>query len=164
MTGPSSVAVHPRVQPYEGDRRALRASFELAEDSSAALDAYLDEGRVLVALIDEQVVGHLQAVPTARTDQIEIKNMAVLTSHQGRGIGRALITSLVDRLADEPVTTLLVATAAADVDNLRFYQRCGFRMRSIERDAFTEATGYDAGIVIDGIELRDRVWLDRSLR
>ena len=59
--------------------------------------------------------------------------------------------------------TLTVATAAADVGNLRFYQRLGFRMRSIERDAFTPATGYEPGIVIDGIELRDRVWLDLDL-
>jgi hypothetical protein len=32
---------------------------------------------------------------------------------------------------------LPAATAAADTGNLRFYQRQGFRMRSIERDAFT---------------------------
>jgi hypothetical protein len=59
------------------------------------------------------------------------------------------------------VTTVLVATAAADIGNLRFYQRQGFRMRSVERDAFTPATGYPPGLLIDGIELRDRVWLDR---
>ena len=36
-------------------------------------------------------------------------------------------------------------------------------MRSIERDAFTAATGYPPGLCIDGIELRDRVWLDRAV-
>jgi hypothetical protein len=60
--------------------------------------------------------------------------------------------------------TLVVATAAADIGNLRFYQRLGFRLRSIERDAFTPAIGYPPGLEIDGIELRDRVWLDLSLR
>jgi hypothetical protein len=65
--------------------------------------------------------------------------------------------------AAESVTTLLVATAAADIGNLRFYQRQGFRMRSVERDAFTPATGYPPGLLIDGIELRDRVWLDRTV-
>jgi hypothetical protein len=63
----------------------------------------------------------------------------------------------------EAVTTILVATAAADIGNLRFYQRQGFRMRSVERDAFTPATGYPPGLLIDGIELRDRVWLDRAV-
>jgi hypothetical protein len=57
----------------------------------------------------------------------------------------------------------LVATAAADVDNLRFYQRVGFRMRSIERDAFTAATGYDPETNVGGIKLRDRVRLDLRL-
>ena len=58
---------------------------------------------------------------------------------------------------------MVVATAAADIGNLRFYQRQGFRMRSVEPDAFTADTGYPDGIVIDGIPLRDRVWLARAL-
>jgi hypothetical protein len=36
-------------------------------------------------------------------------------------------------------------------------------MRSVERDAFTAATGYAPETSIDGIELRDRVWLDLDL-
>jgi hypothetical protein len=58
---------------------------------------------------------------------------------------------------------MIVATAAADIENLCFYQRLGFRMRSIERDAFTPERGYPAGTLVDGIELRDRVWLDQGL-
>jgi hypothetical protein len=48
---------------------------------------------------------------------------------------------------------IVVATAAADIANLRF---CLRRMRGGERDAFTAETGYPPG-------LRDRVWLDRSV-
>jgi hypothetical protein len=36
-------------------------------------------------------------------------------------------------------------------------------MRAIERDAFTPAAGYPPGVRIAGIDLRHRVWLDRSL-
>ena len=43
------------------------------------------------------------------------------------------------------------------------YQRLGFRMRSVERDAFTPANGYPPGLEVGGIELRDRVWLDLRL-
>ncbi|CAO5183294.1 hypothetical protein FAIPA1_510010 [Frankia sp. AiPs1] len=157
------MTITPRIHQHQGERRALRALFELAEDSATQLDAYLDQGQVLVALLDDQVVGHLQVVPTAHPERIELKNMAVLPAYQGQGVGRALVESLVERLADVPVTALLVATAAADLDNLRFYQRCGFRFRSVERDAFTAATGYPADIVVDGIALRDRVWLDLHL-
>jgi hypothetical protein len=37
-------------------------------------------------------------------------------------------------------------------------------MLSIDRDAFTPATGYEDGVEIDGVALRDRVWLDLPLR
>jgi hypothetical protein len=56
-----------------------------------------------------------------------------------------------------------VATAGADVGNLRFYQRVGFRMLSVERDVFTEAAGYPPALEVDGIPLLDRVWFDRVL-
>ena len=152
-----------RIELHSGDRDGLRPLFELAEDSAAELDSYIGAGRVLVARSGSEVIGHLQLTGTGDPGQAEIKNMAVTESRQGQGIGRRLVQAAVDLVAAEAVTTLLVATAAADIGNLRFYQRQGFRMRSVERDAFTPATGYPAGLLIDGIELRDRVWLDRAV-
>jgi len=151
------------VVEHTGPRGELRPLFELAEDSAAALDAYLGEGRVLVAVLDGEFVGHLQLTETGDPAVLEVKNMAVATGHQGRGIGRALMAGALAAAREAGAATLVVATAAADVGNLRFYQRLGFRMRSIERDAFTPATGYEPGLHIDGIELRDRVWLDRPV-
>jgi hypothetical protein len=90
-------------------------------------------GHAIVARDGDAVVGHVQLTETGDASALELKNMA-----------------------------MLVATATADIGNLRFYQRQGFRMRAIERDAFTVATGYHDE-VIDGIPVRDRVWLDRAL-
>ena len=151
-----------RVVEHTGPRAELRSLFELAEDSAPELDAYIDAGRVLVALDGGDIVGHLQ-VTDAAPSEAEVKNMAVVPTHQGRGIGRELMTAAIALARDEGRAPLVVATAAADVGNLRFYQRLGFRMRSIERDAFTPATGYEPGLMADAIELRDRVWLDLSL-
>ena len=61
-------------------------------------------------------------------------------------------------------STIAVATAAADTGNLRFYQLAGFRLRTIERDAFTPGNGYPRDWMVDGIPLRDRVWLDLPVR
>jgi ribosomal protein S18 acetylase RimI-like enzyme len=151
-----------RIEEYDGPRSSLRFLFELAEDSPRQLDSYLDAGRVLVARSGGRIVGHLQLVPTGQADQAEIKNMAVLEEFRGQGIGRALVEVALRLLADAQVRDVLVGTAAADVGNLRFYQRCGFRLRSIEPDAFTPATGYPDPIRIDGIPLWDRVWLARD--
>ena len=153
---------HIRLEIHTGSRDELRTLFELAEDSPAALDTYRHLGRIIVAERDGEVIGHLQLVDIG-PGRVELKNMAVREAVQGRGVGRRLVRAAVELAAAESATEMLVATAAADLGNLRFYQRQGFRLRSIERDAFTAATGYPPGIRIDGIELRDRVWLDRPL-
>jgi predicted N-acetyltransferase YhbS len=151
------------IREHAGPRAGLRPLFELAEDSALQLDGYVDAGRVLVACDGDRVVGHLQLIDVADDGAAEIKSMAVDPALQGRGIGRALIAAAVARARDEGRAALVVATATADIGNLRFYQRLGFRMRAIERDAFTPATGYPPDLQADGIPVRDRVWLDLPL-
>src|SRR4051812_9541541 len=114
---------------YTGDRRTLRPLFELAEDSPTELDGYLDRGRVLLARVDGEAVGHLQLVEAGLGTAAELKNMAVREDQQGRGIGHRLVRAARALLTAEGAATLTVATATADVGNLRFYQRQGFRMR-----------------------------------
>lgn len=160
---PGGAPVAIRIAEHHGPRTGLRALFELAEDSAQALDAYMDEGRVLVALDREHVVAHVQITETGRAHELEIKNIAVDASMRGRGVGRSLVEATVALARAERRTALVVATATADIDNLRFYQGLGFRMRSVERDAFTEENGYPANLEIGGIALRDRIWLDRTV-
>jgi predicted N-acetyltransferase YhbS len=148
---------------HAGSRDELRQLFEEAEDSQLQLDSYVDLGRVLVARRGGSIVGHLQLVPTDRPGVVELKNMAVLPAYRGSGVGHALVAEALTRSAAEGFTCMLVATGAADVGNLRFYQRCGFRFLSVERDAFTPETGYPEGILVDGIPLRDRVWLSQEM-
>jgi ribosomal protein S18 acetylase RimI-like enzyme len=162
----NAIAADPagiRVDRYTGPRTELRWLFEMAEDSATQLDAYIDAGEVLVALDGDRVLGHLQLMDAHDAQQSEIKNMAVERFYRGRGIGRRLIEAAVELAQARHRSRLVVATAAADIGNLRFYQRTGFRLRSIERDAFTTATGYPPHATIEGIDLRDRVWLDLDL-
>jgi GNAT superfamily N-acetyltransferase len=156
-----TLAIH--VERHTGPREGLQPLFELAEDSPTQLASYLNSGRVLVAVHADHLLGHLQLTESELASELEIKNIAVLQAHRHRGIGRALVAAAIELARDESRSALVVATAAADVDNLRFYQRMGFRMRSIERDAFTPRTGYDPEASVDGITLRDRVWLDLRL-
>ena len=151
------------IRRYEEDRETLRPLFRLADDSEQAIDGYLHEGEVLTAVDGDAIVGHLQLVPSAEHRAEELKSMAVIEPRRGAGVGRALVEEAVRRCRDRGARRLLVSTAAASVGDLRFYQRVGFRMLSIERDAFVPGTGYPDEILIEGIPLRDRVWLDRDL-
>jgi GNAT superfamily N-acetyltransferase len=145
-----------RIRLYDGDRETLRPLFREADDSDRAIDGYIAKGDLLVVEEDGDVVGLLLLVGE------EIKSLAVVEARRGAGIGRALVEHAVRRARKAGAKRLLVSTAAADTGNLRFYQRAGFRMLRVDRDVFTPQNGY-AGIVIDGIPLRDQVWLDREL-
>jgi len=149
------------IREHSGPRDELRELFALAEDAPERLAAYLGRGRVLVAVDDGRVVGHVQLVDAP--GGVELLTLAVAEDRQGEGIGRALVERAIEACRDAGVETLCVATAAASTGNLRFYQRLGFRMLRVERDAFTVADGYPAGLEIEGIPLRDRVWLSLEL-
>ena len=152
-----------RIRLYDGDREALRHLFREADDSDREIDRYMHAGEILVADEGGEILGQLLLIPTTEPDDApEVKSLAVVESRRGAGIGRALIEHAARRSRDRGASRLLVSTAAASTGDLRFYQRVGFRMLRVERDVFGPEQGYD-GILIDGIPLRDRVWLDRAL-
>jgi GNAT superfamily N-acetyltransferase len=148
---------------FDGDRETLRTLFRMADDSDQEIDRYLLTGDILIAVEDGALVGHLLLADSQADGTVELKSMAVTDTRRGHGIGRALVEEAVRRSRARGARRLIVATAAADTGNLRFYQRLNFRMLRIERDAFGAAAGYAAGTHIDGIPLRDRVWLDRDV-
>ena len=148
---------------YAGDRMRLRSLFELAEDSPRRLEASIQRGRVLVATDNGQIIGYLQLTESDMADEAELLSMVVAEHRQRGGLGRALVERAIAECRADGVRSLIVATASADTGNLRFYQRLGFRPLRVERDAFTAADGYPEGFTVEGIPLRDRVWLDLTL-
>lgn len=151
-----------RVLIFEGDRAVLRPLFREADDSERAIDGYLQAGEIFVAEDRGEIVGELQLVD-GESGEVELKSLAVLDNRRGGGVGSALVAAAVERSREHGIRRMTVSTAAADTGNLRFYQLQGFRMLRVERDAFGPDQGYVEGIVIDGIPLRDRIWLDREL-
>jgi len=149
------------VEEYVGPHRDLEWSFREADDSDQQLDSYIDLGRVWVARTsDGEIVGHLQAVARDES-RWEVVNTAVAEHVRGQGFGRALLDRAVDEARSAGVARVILATATADIGNLRFYQRCGFRMTRVVQDAFGPHTGYLEPIEIDGIPMRDQVWFER---
>jgi GNAT superfamily N-acetyltransferase len=144
------------VELYHGARADVRSLFEHADDSPAQIDAYIDLGEVLVVRSNQQIAGHLQLI--ADGTQWEIKSVAVIDRERGQGIGTALVRAALNRACAAGARPVVVATATADIDNLRFYQRLGFRMDRIERDAFSAERGYPDDLKVDGMRVRDRVW------
>lgn len=167
-------ALELRVERYEGDRSLLRPLLLLADDSEQEIASYLPEGVMFVARQVSgagelgEIVGHLLLTDASgagaeAAGALELKSMAVAERLQGKGGGRLLVEAAIAHCRARGARLLLVATAAAGIGQLRFYQRLGFRMLRVERDAFGPHNGYPEGIVLEGIPLRDRVWFSMEL-
>ncbi|MEO6602908.1 MAG: GNAT family N-acetyltransferase [Polyangiaceae bacterium] len=161
------------IELFGGLRSELLPLFRQADDSSIQISSYLELGEVLVAWCEHQLVGQVQLVRMAgvlnRPGEVvgasadwELKSLAVSEAWRARGIGSALLCAALDRAFDAGADRVVVATATADIDNLRFYQRHGLRMDRVERDVFTVECGYPSALECDGIPVRDRIWF--SLR
>ena len=151
------------IERYDEDRDVLLPLFALADDSAAQISSYLRQGDLLVARDGGQIVGHVQIIETGEAGVFELKSVAVCQARQGEGLGRALVAAAVTHCRERNGRSLIVSTATADIGNLRFYQRQGFRMTRIVQDAFGPSTGYPDGVLVDGIPLRDRVFFERDL-
>ncbi len=152
--GPQHAREAVEIEPFRGPRSELLSLFVQADDSPAEISSYINLGEVLIARSAQGIVGHVQVIAGA---DWEIKSVAVIEKRRGQGIGTALVRAALDRAFSAGASCVLVATATADIDNLRFYQRLGFRMDRVERDAFSAERGYPS-LEIDDIPLRDRVW------
>jgi GNAT superfamily N-acetyltransferase len=151
------------VESFHGLRADLLPLFAEADDSSLEIATYIELGEILVARRGQQLIGHVQIIAFA--DVWEIKSLAVVEKGRGQGIGVGLARAALARAFSAGARRVEVATGTADIGNIRFYQRLGFRMDRIERDVFTVDRGYPI-LEVDGIPLRDRVWfsIDASER
>ena len=129
------------------DCAAIRAVNEAAFGGSEEADlveALRPEGAVLLSLVaefDGQVVGHILfsrmwiESPTGRIPAVALAPVAVLPSHQRRGVGAALIGRGLDRLRGAGERIVIV------VGHPAYYPRFGFsseRARAIEQPFGTD--------------------------
>jgi ribosomal protein S18 acetylase RimI-like enzyme len=94
---------------------------------------------------------------------VELKAVAVDAARHGQGVGKRMLAAVLADLKRRGVTHVVVGTGNSGIGQLSYYQKAGFRLRSIERDFFSPARGYPEGLEENGIPLRDMVWMDQEL-
>jgi ribosomal protein S18 acetylase RimI-like enzyme len=150
------------IRLHEGSRDVLHALFAEADDSKRQIASYRELGEILVAVIKGAIVGHAQLVESGEPGTFEVKSLAVDARHRSRGIGAALIQEACAHCTRHGGRRLVVATAAASIAALKFYQRQGFRIHHVIRDFYAPERGYRS-LELNGIPLRDEVILDLDL-
>jgi ribosomal protein S18 acetylase RimI-like enzyme len=151
----------PEIELYEGPREALAWLFAEADDSESQIASYIDLGDVFVAARGGRIVGHAQVVET-EAGAFELKSLAVEEHSRSQGIGSALVQAALAHCRGRDARLLVVATAAASIEALKFYQRQGFRISRVIRDFYVPERGYRP-IELNGIPLLDEVILDIAL-
>jgi ribosomal protein S18 acetylase RimI-like enzyme len=151
-----------RAVPSGPARRALIPLIRLAEDSESQIESAIDEGTAYVVHEGDTAIGVVLVLEHA-DDARELRYVAIAESHQRRGIGRMMLADVRAAEAARGTARLIVGTSCADTGNLDFYQRCGYRLLSIERDYFTPARGYPPDFVLNGLPAVDIVWMDMEL-
>ena len=143
-------------------RRALLPLIRLADDSESQIESAIDDGTAYVVEDGAPPIGVVLVLDHAEGER-ELRYVAIATSHQRKGLGRAMLADVGEAERERRTQRLLVGTSCADTGNLDFYQRCGYRLLSIERDYFTPARGYPPDFVINGLPAIDMVWMDQQL-
>jgi ribosomal protein S18 acetylase RimI-like enzyme len=126
------------------------------------LDADEGEERIRAVLLDPTCTAYagwlddqLAGAAVVRWEEnapSEILYIEVVATLRGRGYGKLILRALQGELLVRGGRSLLVGTANAALENIAFYQKCGFRMYEIRRDYFAYI---QPPVFEHGIQLRD---------
>jgi ribosomal protein S18 acetylase RimI-like enzyme len=87
-------------------------------------------------------------------DESELLYIQTEKEYRGKGYGKAGVAALLAEAQARGVKSVIVGTANASLDNIAFYQKCGFRMDSIRKDFFDYLA---RPLYSHGIQMRDMI-------
>ncbi len=139
------------------DKKQHLSLLLLADEQEDMIDRYINKGTMYV--LDDDGVKSECVVTDEGNGIIEIKNIATVPEHQGKGYAKALIDFLVKEYGGK-YSILQVGTGDSPL-TVPFYEKCGFvRSHSIP-NFFTD--NYDHPIFECGVQLVDMVYLQRKI-
>ena len=137
-------------QARDEEIEALIPILLLAEHSERALRWGLANLVDAVYRMDdsERLVG--AATMKWRSDPCEIMELAIAPEFQRQGLGKQFVAWLIQEARASGKSQTLVGTANSSIDNIAFYQKCGFRMDHVRQDYFRylPQPSYENGIQI----------------
>lgn len=132
----------------------------LADPSRVIVEEYLQRGECYVAESDAQIIGVYVLLAT-RPETVELVNIAITENQHGKGFGKQLVINAIDVAKSRGYRTIEVGTGNSSIGQLALYQKCGFRITSVENDFFIRH--YCEEIFENGIQCRDMVRLSQDL-
>ncbi|RFB11412.1 GNAT family N-acetyltransferase [Bacillus sp. HNG] len=132
----------------------------LADPSRILVEEYMQRGECFVAESAGQIIGVYVLLPT-RPKTVELVNIAVKETHQGKGVGKQLVMNAIEVAKSMGYRTIEVGTGNSSIGQIALYQKCGFRIVGIDIDFFIRH--YSDVIFENGIHCKDMVRLALDL-
>lgn len=129
----------------------------LADEQEDMIDHYLEKGKMYV--LDDSGVKCECVITDEGNGILEIKNIATVPEHQGKGYAKTMIEFLIKQYHGQ-YSVLQVGTGDSPL-TIPFYEKCGFVRSHIITNFFTD--NYDHPIFECGVQLVDMVYLKRPL-
>lgn len=107
---------------------------------------------------DDQPIGAV--VMHWHTEESEILYIAIASEQRGKGFGKRVIDWIIAEGRGRGVDSIIVGTGNSSLDNIAFYQKCGFRMDAIRPNYFDDLP---TPVYEHGIQLRDMLMLRHRL-
>ncbi|MCR6110877.1 GNAT family N-acetyltransferase [Bacillus sp. A301a_S52] len=131
-----------------------------ADPSEANVKKHFEDGECYCMMQQHTTVGAYILVERDSATA-EIVCISVSEEWQGRGIGKQLIAHAGELTTQRGYKSLEVGTGNSSIDQLAFYQKCGFRITGVETNFFLDH--YVEPIYENGIQCMDMVRLSKAL-
>ena len=134
----------------------------LADETIEGINKYLFDSDVYTAKLfsDEESVG-VFCLYLIDKNTVELKNIAVAESYQGKGIGSILLDKATGIAKEKGYREIIVGTADCGIGQIRFYERNGFVKYGVRKNFFLEI--YEHPIYENGVQLKDMVMLKKGI-
>ncbi|XP_073468354.1 N-acetyltransferase 8-like [Aquarana catesbeiana] len=99
-----------------------------------------------VAELAGEVVGMVAAIPPnspTGENQVELKRLSVPTKHRGKGIAKALCSTVIDYARKRGSSAVVLSTSLSQYDASKLYLKMGFRRTTTAYAPFTFAKFID---------------------
>ncbi len=99
-----------------------------------------------VMTVKEVVIAY--ALMMVVLDEAELLNISVAPQHQGQGLGRLLLTQMIEQARALQVQHLFLEVRVSNAAAIALYQRTGFEQKSVRRGYYPTETGREDAIIM----------------
>lgn len=105
----------------------------------------LENDIVWVLTDEEEILGYI--VFKIILDEMDLLNIVVAQSHQGKGLGRQLLTALFDEAKKLKRPTVFLEVRRSNTAAIYLYESCNFRQVGLRKNYYFTETGREDALI-----------------